>query len=280
MWVLTIFRPTLLGVVTMLLQFEAEAATATASYLFTQESSAQSGCEQAEKRLKLEQIERQCGAQLSGGKLRVQSERQDRLDHLYFESTAGYVTQYHSLKQQLEMVEPLPGESLFRCVVEAELEGQCNQGRRDPQFAPLFEQQVSLNQLYYKTGEEMVVELRPQQRMTITILQLIPHLESEPRVWRLFPNAYRTEGHLQAGVSISIPHPTEDRYQFIAQLPSGEQRVTEELVVVATREEVQFPEQMSVEQFHRLLAEIPLKDRRELFIPYEIIDTERTGEVQ
>ena len=252
----------------------------THSHLFTAETSVVDGCRYAVEQLKRETIESSCGSHLSGGVLRVQGDHQDFLERLYFESTAGFVTQYHLISQQVEMVEPLPGESLLRCTVEAELEVQCNQGERDPQFAPLFEQQVALNQPSFEVGEEMVVEVVPQHFMVITILQLIPYLQGEERVWRIFPNEFDVDNHFEAGVAVLIPDQSQNDYQLIVDLPDGRARALEELVILATRAPVDFPEKMSVEQFHRLLSEIPLDQRRELFIPYEINQPKRAGVVR
>ncbi len=253
---------------------------ASYSHLFTEETSVADGCRHAVEQLKREAIGAQCGSHLSGGVLRVQGEQRDFLERLYFEATAGLVTRYRAINQRVAMVEPVPGESLLRCTVEAELEVECNRGERDPQFAPFFEQQVSLNQLRFEVGEEMVVEVAPEQSMVITILQLIPYLRGEERVWRIFPNDFHPDDHLEAGESISIPDQDRDDFQLIAELPNGKVRAVEELVVLATRHPVNFPEKMSIEQFHRLLAEIPLQQRRELFIPYEIKQTKRVGAVR
>ncbi len=252
--------------VVLLLQATAVRAE-SAHHLFTNEVSVVQGCQRAIERLKLEAIAAQCGAQLSGGSLRVQGEQQDRLERLYFESTAGYLSRYREQQREVEMVEPLPGESLFRCTVEAEVAVRCVQGERDPQFAPLFEQQVKLNRIQFEPEQEMVLSIEPSDALFVTILQLIPYLQESQRVWRLYPNGGE-QSVLHGGKPVILPDP---RYQWIVQLPQDQERVTEELVVIATRDRVTFPEKMSVEQFHRLLGEIPLGQRRELFIPYQIV---------
>lgn len=251
-----------------------------ASYLFTDETSVAEGCGRAAERLKMEAVAARCGSQLSGGRLRVQGDDQSSMDRLYFESVAGSVSHYKSIDQTVDMVHPLPEETFFRCRIKAEVEVTCSRGQRDPLFAPLFEQQVSLNQIRFHPGEAVMVEIDLDQPMAITILQLIPYLEQGERVWRLFPNAHQSEGRLGGEGKIIIPDPEKDDYQFVAELPTKESRVFEELVVLATRSPVPFPEKMSVEQFHRLLVEIPLDERRELFIPYEIIQPKQRGVVR
>ncbi len=255
-------------------------AGVSSSHLFSEAVSAQQGCERAIEKLKVAEIGRRCGMQLSGGQLRVLGDGEDRLDRLLFETSAGLVTRFELLSQQVEMVKPLPESSLFRCRVEAELEVRCNQGRRDPAFAPLFSQQVTLNQTRYRDGEEMVVQLQLEQPGYITILQWIPYLQHPSRVWRLFPGADDSSNHFPAAASITIPDQDKRRYQWIASLPKGEARVVEELVVIASKEPVHYPQQMSVEGFHRLLSEIPLAQRRELYIPYEIVPTDGGGGMQ
>lgn len=261
----------------LLVMYGVDAVATSTQHLFTHEISVTQGCQRAVERLKLEAIAYRCGAQLSGGSLRVQGEQQDLLDRLYFESTSGYLTRYQELKREVEMVEPLPGESLFRCSVEADLEVRCAQGERDPQFAPLFEQQVALNRIHFKENQEMALSIDPSDPMFITVLQLIPYFEEEQRVWRLYPHAEEESFSFEKSHPVTIPN---QEVQWVAQLPEGRSRVAEELVVIATREQVVFPEKMSIEQFHRVLAEIPLSQRRELFIPYQIVDGKSRGELE
>jgi len=246
------------------------------AYIFTAEMSAEEGCGQAVERIKLENIAEQCGAHLSGGKLRALGDGYDLLDQLYFESTAGHLTQFKIKKKEVILISTGSEAPLFRCSVEAALEVSCNQGERNPYFAPLFTEQISLNQLSFREGDEMKIFIDVPQPMSITVLQLLPYLESGEQVWRIFPNLYQPEGWVEKAEQLSIPN-QEGEYQLIAKLPIGKNRVVEELVVIAIDEKgdkdekIKFPDQMSVEQFHQLLAEIPLNQRREKFIPYEII---------
>ncbi len=247
-------------------------AAVSASHLFTDEVSADQGCQRAIERIKLDAIGKQCGSTLSGGQLRITGTEQDALDRLLFESTAGYVTEFELLQRQVEMVEPIEGTSLFRCSVEAELSVTCSQGKRDPAFAPLFQHQVALNRPSFEAGEMMVVELDLQHSMHLSVLQLLPYMETREKVWRLFPNSFRRDtGFDKVGVT-TIPDQQRNHYQWISALPEGKRRVVEELVVIATKSPIRFPEKMSVESFHRMLSEIPLDQRRELYIPYQIIE--------
>ena len=64
---------------------------------------------------------------------------------------------------------------------------------------------------------------------------------------------------------------TEDSLGTVYQFTENELLVIKDTSKGDKDEKIKFPDQMSVEQFHQLLAEIPLNQRREKFIPYEII---------
>ena len=267
----------LIAVVLVLLSAAGNAQAVSHGHLFTAEVSAEEGCQRAVVELKLEAIHRKCGSSLSGGVLRVRGEQQDSIEHLLFETTAGAVTTFSMLEQQVTPVEIAGEGGLFRCDLEADLEVHCAQGERDPTFPPL-QQQIALNQIRYREGETMALTLHPEQPMHITVLQMLPYLQQQERVWRLFPNDYEPDGYILSEVVRTIPDQQRNHYQWVAELPEKRSRVSEELIIVATRSAIPFPKKMSIETFHRILNEIPLQQRRELFIPYQIVIRQMKGD--
>jgi hypothetical protein len=245
------------------------------SYVYDSDVSPQEGCKLAEQAIKRQAVAQQCGSLMHGGAVRFKSESVDGLFRLHFETTGGRVTQFDSrVIHPAEVVteaSSLSNTQLFRCTVEAKVSVQCDQGQRDPGFIPSPESLVKLNETAFREGEAM--QLRIQMPADLpglayaSVVQLLPYLEEEQRVWRLYPNPYQPSQALHANDQITLPNAA---YSLETSLPKGRKSVEEVLMVVFSRKPISFPETMTIEQFHRVLAELPLNERREMVLAYRI----------
>jgi hypothetical protein len=239
------------------------------SFIFSSRMTAEEGCALAVQALKRQAVARQCGSQMSGGALRAVSDSSDALYRLHFETTGGRVVSY---AETAKRVTPVEGEALLiRCTVAARLDIQCDQGRRDPAFIPTPENQVKLNRSVFQEGDPMQIAIRlpadlPGQ-VQISIVQMLPYWEDEKRVWRLYPNDHQPASALGAGDTLTLPNAA---YSLDPTLPKGRRSVEESLMVVFSRTPLSLPDSLTIEQFHRALAEIPLNERRELVLGYRI----------
>ena len=164
------------------------------------------------------------------------------------------------------------GECIKECSVTAVVEVECDKGKRDPSFAPSFLSDIRLNENVLRGGEGMIVYVKAESDMFITVFQYLPHLPDDEKVYRVFPNKMQSGGYLKQSESLMIPDDKlVQRYRLVADLPKGKERVVEELMVVATRTNIPFPEKMELATFQRILSEIPLNERREAMLPYEIV---------
>jgi hypothetical protein len=241
------------------------------SYVYGGHVSPQEGCKLAEQAIKREAVAQQCGSLMRGGAVRFKSESVDDLFRLHFETTGGRVTQFDSRVIHPAEAVVETNTLLFCCTVEAKVSVQCDQGQRDPAFIPTPESQVKLNETAFREGETMQLSIQMPADLPglayASVVQLLPYLEEEQRVWRLYPNPYQPSQALHANDQITLPNAA---YSLETSLPKGRKSVEEVLMVVFSRKPISFPETMTIEQFHRVLAELPLNERREMVLAYRI----------
>jgi hypothetical protein len=231
--------------------------------------SAAEGCELAAARIRQQAVAAQCGTLMHAGALRTRSESMDDLARFHLETLGGTITSWKTLRRDIERIDT--AELTMRCVVEAEVRVQCHQGERDPTFMPLT---AKLDQSTYREGEVMHIQIdaAPHARF-LTLVQLLPYLDETQQIWRLSPPAHVNN----SGESIAIPaHKAiavpDENYVLEPRLPAERQHTDETLMLITTRQPAPPPPpQMSIATFHAWLSAIPLRDRRELLLPYRII---------
>lgn len=247
---------------------------ASARYIFTDSTSDKDGCDIALTRVRKQVLERVCGSQFSGGAGRFHSDDTDELSLFHFESVAGRVlnTRVEGKVVSMAISGNNGGDSVKQCTVSAAVEVACDRGRRDPAFAPLFSSDVKLNESVFRDGDPLQITMTAASGMYVNLFQYLPGERETEKVQRIFPNCMQREPFVKEGQELRIPDPSaSDRYRLVMRLPQGKDRGAEELMMVATKKGVVFPDQMSLDEFQRLLAEIPLDERREAFLPYIVV---------
>lgn len=251
----------------------AEVVTLQETFSFPDTVSDADGCGSALARARRNALEKTCGLQISGGSGRFRSDDVDDLSLFLFEEVGGRIVSAKTISKAVEYHTSNTPEtaSLKQCTVVAELAVECDKGSRDPAFAPNFLADVALNETSLREGEALTISLKAADDMYVTVFQHLPYIPAGKNVFRIFPNELQPQDSLRKGNSLTIPDSGQERkYSHVAQLPQGKEHVVEELMVVATRKRVSFPEVMTLDAFQRILSEIPLNDRREAMIPYRI----------
>jgi len=164
--------------------------------------------------------------------------------------------------------------SFHRCEVRFEADVRISQGTADPGFTL----GVSLNAAVYRDGEAMTIKLNPSQAMYVQIFQWLPYEKGEAQVGRLFPNGFDVQSRV-AGIATVPSEQGGKRYGlrlvYPADQPTGRKMVDEYLMVVATRAPVVFRDSYTLDDFQKVLAEIPRNDSRIVKRAYNIV---RSGE--
>ena len=251
----------------------ADVVSVEEKYSFPDTVSDAEGCGAAQARARKKALENVCGLQVSGGSGRFRSENVDELSLFLFEEIGGRIVSAKAVSKKVEYHKSTAPEAaaLKQCTVTVELGVKCDKGNRDSAFAPNFIADVSLNETSLREGEAMLISLIAADGMFVSVFQYLPYVQAGKNVFKIFPNELQPQDYVKKGDRLTIPNSENDRnYAHIAQLPTGKDHVVEELMAVATRKRVSFPEEMSLNDFQRILSEIPLYERREVMIPYSI----------
>jgi hypothetical protein len=215
----------------------------TVSYSYPDSISDAEALQRALSRVKMMALEKECGTQTSGASSRFRSENIDELSLFLFEMVGGSVVGTDVVGRETKTVfEGAGGEVFKECIVSALIDVRCDKGERDPTFSPDFPTRVHLNETAFREGETMVITVQPYQNMYINVFQYLPYVAEGADVYRIFPNDLQKSGFVHAGQKLTIPDgENEAIYELEVQLPKGKSRVSEEIMVVGTKKEIQTP---------------------------------------
>jgi hypothetical protein len=252
----------------------------TASYVFPDTESDAHARDVTLARVKKKVLEAVCGTQITGGAGRFKSEGIDELSLFHFETVGGRISGSSIISSEMNAIGQGPGQTrthgLKECHVIASITVECDRGKRDPSFAPSFASDVQMNGSYLREGEEMVISMKAASTLYVTALQYVPSEHSEQKVFKIFPNESQSGNQVKEGQDLKIPDSKSGhKYKLVAQLPEKLEQAAEELMLVATKEQVKFPDIMSLGDFQKILSEIPLNDRREAMLPYLIVKAKK-----
>jgi len=149
-------------------------------------------------------------------------------------------------------------------------------------FDPGFHIKVTLNQTRFKDGDEMQIHLKPTKDCFIFVFILL----EDQKVIRLIPNQVRPNNFLESEVAYTIPN-EEDRQKgrgLGVNTPQGKSVAKEAVYVIALRQPFDFEntniqegingiyngQTALVEELIRQIVTIPMEDRTEHLIPYQI----------
>jgi len=255
----------------------------SASYSFNDSTSDKEGCDVALTRVKKKILEQVCGTRFAGGSGRFRAEGVDELSLFLFESVGGQVMDTHVLGKEVATVtrNSVSGDYVKQCTVSAFVDVRCDQGRRDPGFAPSFATDVLVNETVFRENDSMQITMTAASEMYVSVFQYMPAESEAENVQLIFPNQMQRESVVKKGQILRIPdNDTARGYRLAMRLPPGKDRLVEELMLVATKKVVTFPGRMTLSEFHRILAEIPLDDRRDAIFPYLIVKKGATPRIK
>lgn len=248
----------------------AEWVQASGSYLFPPIMPEAEACQQAEDRAKADAIRQVTGEALSSEDVMRCSDQGDDAEcarnSTVWTMVGGDIRSTRNRTSQTSQ----EVETYRKCTVTFEADVHVAQGQPDPNF----DIGVALNNAVYRDGENLTVTLKPSQPMAVQVFQWLPYEKGDAQVSRLFPNPFDNIARIEKPVTI----PTDagaKRYDlkvaFPGGQPAGRKMVDEYLMVVASRKPIAFRDGYSLEDFNKLIAEIPLGDRRIVRKAYNIV---------
>ena len=265
-------KPALIAAVILMLPTAAAAewVHTTGTYLFPPIMPEAEACQYAEERARTEAIRHVTGETVSSEdtlRCTEQGEEVECARNLAQWSTMdGYIRDQRS--RTIGTRASAAGHR--ECVVSIEADVLAALGRPDPNF----DLGVSINQPVFRDGEHLVVSLSPSQPMAVQVFQWLPYQRDDKAVLRLYPNAFDNAQLIDKATSVPSGNEAKRydmRLEFPQDMPPGRKMVDEYLVVVATRQPLVLRDSYSLDDFRRLLAEIPRDQSRIVRKAYNIV---------
>jgi hypothetical protein len=237
----------------------------TKSMTFDNHRSINEGCLLVERQMKKEAIEKKCGTDFQASSFRFRSNTIDSLSKLYLETLSGYVTGFNNINTTIDASQDL---NKFECTVRAKINITCKVGMRDPLHQPI---SASLNKAIYIDGDNVIINIdEAHHNRYVSIVQIITRANGQEEVWRLFPNEFSTNQFIPALKKTIFP----DGYDLITKLIDGDGVSDESLMIITTINPPSvIKNKSSLEEFYFWLSEINLSNRREILLPYKVINT-------
>ena len=232
------------------------------------------------QRARLSAVEKACGV-----KLQAESFVRDfyLLGDFIHAISYGHIIseEITSWKVEVEQKNPRTPPTLS-CLVTIKASVLQEKGNPDPSY----QAKVRLNKKVYQSGDEMIITVNVTKPSYITVL----NFTADDRVILLFPNRIRRDNRMDAGREYQIPSAADRegvlRLQ-VSTLPEHK-KDTEFIKVIATSKPINLLQGLSlkgqygvmdtvslaVTEIARLIAAIPIQDRAEDTVAYQIVSSE------
>ena len=248
----------------------AEWVRASGSYQFPSNVTEAEACQQADSRARMDAVRQLTGEALSSQEALRCSEKADEVECLrnstIWTSVGGYI---RSTRDRVEQT-VVEIENYRKCTVSFEADVQVAQGSPDPNF----DVGIILNNDIYRDGEPLKVTIKPSQRMTVQVFQWLPYQKGEAQVTRIFPNTFDTFYTIDKAITIPSEAGSK-RYDLTMSFPTGmvpsKKMVDEYLMVVATKTPISLRDSYTLDDFNRVISEIPRSDSRIVRREYNIV---------
>ena len=243
---------------------------AAGEYRFSPEISEAEACHAAEERAKEDAVRQMTGERLSSEQMMRCTDESGKtacaLNSSVWTMLDGDVRAVRNLQTS---VAP-DVEGFHKCSVSMEADVVVPVGKPDPTF----DIGVTPNASVYRDGERMRIGLSPTKPMAVAIFQWLPYAKGVDQVARIFPNKFDTD-HRIKGTTIVPTDPASQHYAMQVEFPEGmpeDRKILDEyLMVVATRDPIEFLPAYTFDDFHTRLLELSRDDSRIVRKAYNIV---------
>ncbi len=248
----------------------AEWIAAKAERVFPPEVSENDACKSAEDHAREDAIRQVTGERLGSEELMRCTEQKDEADCTHNSVVWSVVDgDVRAVRNRVVETAAVTG-GIRRCTVTLEADVVVPPGRLDPAF----DIGVRLNAGVFRGGEPLVIALSPSQPMAVAVFQWLPYATGDAQVMRLYPNPL--DPARKTGQPFTIPTEAgREHYTLRVGFPDGmpdtRRMVDEYLMVVATRQPVEFRDVYALDDFRARLLELPRGDSRIVRKAYSIV---------
>ncbi len=241
----------------------------TGEHFFGPETSEAEACAIAEESAKTDALRTFYGETLSVDQQMSCRETTDmkqdssycQMNKILWNQVGGDIRGVSQISQQVTKV---AGSRVCRVQLVADV--VVNRGKPDRDF----DLGVRLNNTAYREGETLSLTLEPSQPMYVAIFSWLPYPNRDARVERIFPNAHESSGRIDR--RRLVPNNT---YRFQVELPPvlprNRRLLDEYLLIVASKQPVNWRDTYSFQEFNARLSEFSLDQIRYVKRAYQII---------
>jgi len=174
----------------------------------------------------------------------------------------------------------LPPSVAYRVTIKARVKPE--KGKPDPYY----QVSVGLNKKVYRSGDEMIIRVKATKPSYISVL----NFAADGSVTLLYPNRLRKNNYIKALKQYQIPSKADRNDVLKLQVSTlpGHRKDTEFIKVIATRQPIHLLDglltqgqygvmdtvNLAAVEIARMVSAIPLKDRAEHTVFYEIVSSE------
>ncbi len=262
----------LLGLLVLLAPLPAAAGwvSARAERIFSPDTPEAEACAAAEERAKEDAIRQVSGERLASEDLMRCEERGEEasctLNRSVWNTVDGDVRAVRNRRTETTAL----ADGLRRCTVSLEAEIIVAKGVPDPSF----DLGVTLNTSVFRQGEAMEIALTPNRPMSVAIFLWLPYESGEAQVTRVFPNSMDPSTTITGPATVPSAE-GKRRYVMRVGFPDGQpatrRLVDEYLMVVATRQPVEWRGSYRLDEFRARLLELPRGDSRIVRRGYAVV---------
>lgn len=236
---------------------------------FGPDTSELAACSAAEERAKLDALRKFYGESLAmdqtlscrESSTLESSSNQCTMNQILWSQIGGEIKSSRVIKQDILKI---PGSKVCRVEVIGDISS--NRGKSDPGF----DVSLRMNQSIYRPGEQLSLELVPSQPMYVAVFNWVPYYDKAKQIIRLFPNSHDAGSYINqtkiipsSGYSFAMTLPDK--------IPKNRSFLDEYLLVVITKNPVNWLESYSFDEFKSRLAEFPLDQIRYIRRGYQLL---------
>lgn len=244
----------------------AEWISGEASFAFGPETSELIACTQATTRAKENALSKKFGEQIVSQDLMTCSEATDNgdacaLHQSIWRNVGGLILKTRNISQKVT-----DQQRLKTCQVSLEILPLDKSKAK-----AAFDLDVALNRNLFRDGEELFITVKTSLPLYVTIFQWAPSENITDPAIKLFPNTYETNNKITRTRTIP-PDDSASPYRFRLKAANIDAAATQEfLLVVATRNPIDFLNSYSLEELQQRITEIPFDQRLVVHRSYGIL---------
>ncbi|MDE1891619.1 MAG: DUF4384 domain-containing protein [Betaproteobacteria bacterium] len=230
-------------------------------YYFGPETSEARACQAALEAAKLDALRNVGGERFSQDETMICSENEKSgdaatqclLNKLTWSQIGGDIQSIHVTKQ---VVSDELGKR--RCEVNITAQVSVSPGVNNPALDSV----VSLNQSIYRPGEDLTLQIVPQQPVYLTVFNWIPYAKEIEQVTKIFPNKMEQNNHVSHELTLPSKQYDHWRVDLPDRIPANRRVLDEYVMVVVSKEPITWQTNYSFDAFRNKLAELPIDQVR------------------